>query len=201
MTMKVRIWKQHSTETCGIACLLMALDAFRIDDPTVAKEWRLYQRFRTKAAPGTEGSAIAYALARYGLDVTLAVSGDDLMEDGAGYYPPDLHAALLAEQRMWLERSGGAVRLETKARIDAAYLRGQLARERLVIAQIIVPGDADGLHDHVLHAVLLYGEEGEDFLLCDPWVGKGRMPAAKLIDRMDTPVGRMAISVGRKAFP
>ena len=70
--MKVRFWKQHTMETCGIACVLMALDAFGIDYPTVAKEQRLYQRLHSKAAPGKEGGAIACAIARYGLDVTMA---------------------------------------------------------------------------------------------------------------------------------
>lgn len=199
MAMKVRFWKQHSMETCGIACTLMALDAFGIDYPTVTKEQQLYARYRTKAAPGTEGAAIACALAKHGLEVTLAVSGDDLMEADRGYYTPEMHAALLDEQHAWLERSRGAVRVETNEVIDAAYLREQLAGERLVIAQVIIPGDADGLHDRVLHGVLLYGAEGEDFLLCDPLQGKRRLPAAELMELMDTPVGRMAISVGRKA--
>ena len=37
--MKVRFWKQHTMETCGIACVLMALDAFGIDYPTVVNSW------------------------------------------------------------------------------------------------------------------------------------------------------------------
>lgn len=196
--MKVRFWKQHSMETCGIACTMMALDAFGIDYPTVAKEVHLYARYRTKVAPGTEGTAIACALTQRGLDVTLAVSGDDLMEAGSGYYTPEMNAALLDEQYAWLQRSRGAVRVETNEVIDAAYIREQLAGERLVIAQVIIPGDADGLHDRVLHGVLLYGTEGDDFLLCDPLQGKRRLPAAELIELMDTPVGRMALVIGRK---
>lgn len=198
MAVKVRFWKQHRMETCGIACLLMALDAFGIDYPTVAKEHQLYARFGTKAAPGTEGAAIACALTKHGLAVTLVASGDDLMEAGSCYYTPEMHAALLDEQYAWLERSRGAVRVETNAVINAAYLRAQLARDRLIIAQVIIPGDADGLHDRVLHGVLLYGAEGEDFLLCDPLKGKRRLSAAELIDLMDTPVGRMALVIGRK---
>ena len=196
--MKVRFWKQHTMETCGVACLLMALDAFGIDYPTVAKEQRLYQRLRSKAAPGTEGGAIACALARHGLEVTLAYSGTELIDNASGYYPQELHAALMAEQRALLERAPEAVKTEPGAAIDAAYLTANLAQERLIILQICIPGDADGLHDRVLHGVLLYGREGEDFLLCDPLTGKRRISAEELSALMDTPVGRMAIIAGRK---
>jgi len=196
--MKVRFWKQHSMETCGIACLLMVLDAMGIDYPTVAKERQMYQRYGSKAAPGTEGGAIACALARYGLPVTLAHSGLELLDNRSGYYPPELHAALMAEHQVWLERAQGAVHVIAGAVIDAAYLRAELAQERLVIAQVCIPGDADGLHDHVLHAVLVHGLEGDDFLLCDPLNGKRRVSAEELTALMDTPVGRMAISVGSR---
>lgn len=196
--MKVRFWKQHTMETCGIACALMALDAFGIDYPTVAKEQHLYRRYRSQAAPGTEGGAVACALAKHGLAVTLICSGAEIIDDRSSYYPPEMRAALQAENRAWLERAQGAVRFQPGAAIDAEYLRAQLEQERLVIAQVCIPGDADGLHDHVLHGVLLYGVEGEEFLLCDPLKGKRRVAAAELEALMDTPVGRMAICVGRR---
>ena len=196
--MKLRFWKQHTMETCGIACVLMALDAFGIDYPTVAKEQHLYRRYRSQAAHGTEGGAIACALAKHGLEVTLACSGAEVIDDRSGYYPPEMLVALLAEQRTWLERAQGAVRFEPGAIIDTEYLRAQLEQERLVIAQVCIPGDADGLHDHVLHGVLLYGVEGNEFLVCDPLSGKRRITACELDALMNTPVGRMAIAAGRK---
>lgn len=196
--MKVRFWKQHTMETCGIACVLMVLDAFGIDYPTVAKEQHLYRRYRSQAAPGTEGGAIACALAKHGLEVTLACSGAEVIDDRSGYYPPEMLVALLAENRAWLERAQGAVFFEPGAIIDTEYLRAQLEQERLVIAQVCIPGDADGLHDHVLHGVLLYGVEGDEFLVCDPLSGKRRITGCELDALMKTPVGRMAIAVGRK---
>lgn len=195
--MKVRFWKQHTMETCGVACLLMALDAFGIDYPTVGKEQQLYQRLRSRAAPGTEGGAIACALARHGLEVTLAYSGSEMIDNGAGWYPPALHGALMEEQRQWLDRAQGRLTTAPGAAIDAAFLTAHLAQERLIILQICIPGDADGLHDRVLHGVLLYGREGEEFLLCDPLSGKRRIPERELAALMDTPVGRMAIVAGK----
>ena len=96
-----------------------------------------------------------------------------------------------------LERVPEAVKTEPGAAIDAVYLTAHLAQERLIILQISIPGDADGLHDRVLHGVLLYGREGEEFLLCDPLTGKRRIPAKELSTLMDTPVGRMAIIAGK----
>lgn len=196
--MKVRFWKQHTMETCGIACVLMALDAFGIDYPTVAKEQHLYRRYRSQAAPGTEGGAIACALAKHGLEVTLACSGAEVIDDQCGYYPSEMLVALLAEQRTWLERAGDTVRYEPESAVDTVHLAAHLAQGRLVIAQVCIPGDADGLHDHVLHGVLLYGVEGDEFLVCDPLSGKRRITACELDALMSTPVGRMAIAVGRK---
>lgn len=196
--MKVRFWKQHSMETCGVACLLMVLDAFGIDYPTVSREQHFYRRLRSRAAPGTEGGAIACALAKYGLTVTLAHSGTEVIDDPSGYYPAELRETLLAENRAWLSRAPETLRTIPGCTIDADFLNTELAQERLVISQVIIPGDADGLHDRVLHGVLLYGLVGNDVLLCDPLQGKRRIPLAELLRMMDTPVGRMAISAGRR---
>jgi len=60
----------------------------------------------------------------------------------------------------------------------------------------IVPGNADGIHDHTLHWVVVYGYEGDEFLVCDPLSSKIRITAEALENYMDTPIGRICIVIG-----
>lgn len=195
--MKVRFYKQHSMETCGIACLLMMLDAFGVDFPTVSKEWQYYAKYRSRVMPGTSLGAIACALTRAGLAVTLAHASPALMDNQDGYNPPDLHARLLEEHRAFIDRAGDALTLRCGEPITAEVLRGELAGDRLVLVEVCIPGDADGLHDRVMHGILLYGVDGADFLACDPLSGRIRLTEEELAALMDTPYGAAALSAGR----
>lgn len=195
--MKVRFFKQHSMETCGIACLLMMLDAFGIDYPTVSKEWHYYAKYRSRIMPGTSLGAIACALTRAGLSVTLAHASPALMDNRDGYNPPELHAQLLEEHRTFIAHAGDALTLRCGEPITAEYLRAELAADRLVLVEICIPGDADGLHDRVMHGILLYGADGEDFLACDPLSSRKRLPETELAAMMDTPYSAAALSAGR----
>ena len=196
--MKVRFYKQHSMETCGIACLLMILDAFGKDFPTIGKEQAYYARYRSRVMPGTSMGAIAYALTRANLDVTLAHASPDLMDNRDQYNSPALHAQLLEEHRACIERAGDALRLRCGVPITPAWLRDELAQNRLILVEVCIPGDADGIHDHVLHGILLYAADGDAFLACDPLSGRIRLTEAELSALMDTPYGAAALSVGAR---
>ena len=195
--MKVRFYKQHSMETCGIACLLMMLDAFGIDYPTVSKEWHYYAKYRSRVMPGTSLGAIACALTHAGLAVTLAHASPNLMDNRDGYNPPELHAQLLEEHQTFIDRSGDGLTLRCGEPVTPDFLRSELARNRLALIEVYIPGDADGLHDHVLHGILLYGSDGTDFLACDPLSGRKRLTEAELTALMDTPYGAAALCAGR----
>lgn len=197
--MKVRFYKQHSMETCGIACLLMILDAFDKDFPTIGKEQAYYARYRSRVMPGTSMGAIAYALTRAGLDVTLMHASPALMDNRDGYNSPELHAQLLAEHRAFLERAGDALTLRCGEPVTPSLLRNELAQDKLVLVEVYIPGDADGIHDHVLHGILLYGTQDNEFLACDPLQGRIRLSETELAILMDTPYGTTALCVGRKA--
>ena len=64
--------------------------------------------------------------------------------------------------------------------------------------ECIIPGNADGLHDEVLHWILIYGYEGEVFLACDPLSAKIRLKSEKLENYMDTSIGKICIVVGER---
>ena len=118
--------RQLTLENCGISCLLMALDAFGVDYPTIARERQLYAMLRSKAAPGTEGAALALGLARRHLDVTLVHSCPSLIDNSSGYYPPDLHQALLAECQDCIRRGEGLFTLEAGVPVTCQRLRQEL---------------------------------------------------------------------------
>ena len=194
---KIRFWKQHSMETCAISCMMMAMDAFGVDFPTRAKEEKLYRMYGSKAAPGTQCAAIAYALARRGLDVRLVHGSERMFENRDGYYPPEMYEALYAEYVNWIARGAGLFDVQTGA-VDCGMIRGELERGRIVITAIVAEGDADGMHDHVMHGVLIYGMEGDLFCVCDPLCGRITMTRAELENQLDTPEGRCCLSVGEK---
>lgn len=212
--MKVDFYHQHTPETCGIACMYMVLDAFGLDFPTIAKEHRDYARYKSRiqlddprASLGTPSAAVAYALARRTeLDVTIIHASPDLIENHAEYYPPDLYAKILAEHKEYIARAraldpdGHRFHMLAGTPITPELLRSELSRDHLVIVEILIPSHADGMHDHTLHGVLLCGmDQDGSFLACDPDFGRRKLPPQQLAALMDTPVGSLAISVGKKA--
>ena len=197
MRQKVRFFRQHTLETCGISCILMVLHTRgKVRYPTVKQERKLYGIYRCRAFRGTLASAIADCLSRNGLEVSLFHSSSRYMDNRDAYYPEDLYESLLKEYTGTVDSLRGRAEVETGCGFSAAWYREQLDTEKLLIVQCLVPGDADGMHDRTLHWILLYGYEGGDFLACDPLSCKIRLSEDELKYYTDTPVGSICISVG-----
>ena len=204
---------QSTNESCGVCCVMMVLEYFRKDETGMGKakrdryEAQLYRRFRLKEdegrisaeqAKGTLGAAVAFALAERGLDVTLWHETENLLENRDGYYPEEMHAAMLEQHRAYIAKEGGRFPCRAGVVIDAALLRAELEKGKLLIVQFLIPGDADGMHDHVLHWVIIHGTDGDDFRVCDPLRGKSTIGQAELEEYMKTPVGSSMISAGKR---
>lgn len=196
--MKVRFFKQHSGETCGISCVQMALDAFGVDFPTVQKERKYYNMYGSRATRGTLGAAIAYVLSRKGLDVRLVHQSKELVENRGNYFPEDEYRDILCEHISYIERAEGAFPVETGVPVTLERLRKELDEERLVILQILVDGSIDSRHSKSMHWVLLYGYEDSGFLVCDPACGKCIFTDEEMRECMETPFVSSFISVGKK---
>lgn len=200
MRKKIRFYKQHTLETCGPACMLMLLDLYRkIEYPTPKQEMKLYSLYRSKAFRGVNGAAIANCLSKNNLAVHLVHSSSQMMDNREEYFPENLFAKLLTEYQAEIEKCADRIRISTGADITCTTLRQELDADRQVILETIIPGDADGIHDHVLHWILLYGYEGDFFLACDPLSEKIKMTATELEEYMDTPIGKIYIAVGKKS--
>lgn len=197
MKHKIRFFKQHSLETCGISCLLMVLYAFgRVQYPTVKQERKLYSIYRCRSFVGTLGVDIANCLARNKLKVSLLHSSVCFLDNRGNYYPKELYETMQREYLAVANRISDYVDIETNASITVELFRTMLDEGKLLIVQCVVPGDADGIHTEVLHWILLYGYDGADFLACDPLSSKIRLNEDKLKKYIDTPVGQICISVG-----
>lgn len=202
---KIKVYRQHRLEqygidklvTCGICCLMMVLDYFGIEYPTVKKEATYYEKYGAEATEGTLGAAIAFALCIRGLKVKLVHSSEQMLENQNGYFSDEIHQALLKEHLGYIESAKGRFDLETGVPITVDTLRDELARQRLVIAQIFIEGD-DGAHEKVMHWILLYGYENGCFLVCDPLEGKTMLSDEELEEGLETPFGRSYISVEGK---
>ena len=193
---KLRFFRQHSLETCGISCILMILDYYhRVQYPTVKQERKLYGIYRSRAFCGVQAASAAECLYRNGLNVALYHESPALIDNNNGYYPEKLYQSILLEYNTTLDRIRDQVPIETGCSLTPEWVIGQLAPEKLLMLQCIVPVDADGLHDHVLHWVLCYGYRDGQFQVCDPLSRKITLTAAELEYYMDTPVGRATVVV------
>ena len=198
MRKKLRFYKQHSMETCGPACMLMLLDLYgKIEYPTVKQEMKLYSLYRSKAFKGVNGAAIANCLSKNGLNVHLAHSSAEMMDNRDGYFADELYAALLEEYRAETAKCDGKIDISAGVGITCDTLRQELEAGKQIILETIIPGDADGIHDHVLHWVVVYGYEDDLFSVCDPLSSKIKLTSKELEQYMDTPIGKIYIAIGQ----
>ena len=196
MKRRLRFFRQHSLETCGISCILMVLDAFgRVQYPTAKQERKLYGIYRCRAFKGTLASAMADCLSRNRLDVAVYHSSRCFLDNRNGYYPEPLYREMLEEYKKTADRIRDRAVMKTECALTPAWYRQRLDEGRLLIVQCIVPGDADGMHQETLHWVLLYGHEDGDFLACDPLSCRIRLTEAELKRYTDTPVGAICVAV------
>ena len=154
MRKKIRFYKQHSMETCGPACMLMLLDLYgKIEYPTQKQEMKLYSLYRSKAFKGVNGAAIANCLSKNGLNVHLAHSSVEMMENRSGYFTDELYTALLAEYQTEAAKCEGKIDISTGvgifsgATIASAWSSSISSRRRSLQActqslQIQTPGPA-----------------------------------------------------------
>ena len=203
MKHRIRFFKQHSNETCGIACALILLDYYdrKVSYPTPKMEAKLYKNYRSAALKkGVPGAQLACLLAKNKLDVKLIHSSENVLENRGGYFSPEIFDAFLREYTAKLEEHKTLYAFEKGADLTADTIKAELSKNRQVIVETLVPGNADGEHDHVLHWILVYGYTNGEFLIVDTdYEKKTTLTEAELDAFMDTPIGKIIISVGDKS--
>ncbi|MBE7016823.1 MAG: hypothetical protein E7420_01505 [Ruminococcaceae bacterium] len=203
---------QRNMETCGICCLLMALDAFGIEYASVSRQERYYEDYGAKSTPGTLGSAIAYVLyfkgIKKGLNIKIVHASEKLLENHGGYFEEEIFRNILDEHKSWLKAAENVKALKKLPEesfvcvgghyFDCDELSSELEKGGLVITQVFIPGEG-GETDKVMHWILLYGEDAGIFNAIDPMPkpvgGNIKLSADELEEYMNTPFERTYISV------
>lgn len=196
MSGRIRFFRQHTMETCGASCALMLLDYYgKVQYPTKKQEMKLYTLYRSRVFKGITPAALADCLSKNDLQVELRHSSPAFLDNRDGYFEDALFRPFLEEYLLCLDRCKDRVQVHTGAETDTSLLQEALAAGCQVLAETFIPGDADGIHDHALHWVLIYGWDAERFQVCDPLSGKITLTAEELEGYMDTPLGRISIIV------
>ena len=213
---KVKLYRQHPLRidtkepayvSCGVCCIMMALNAFRSIPATNRLEHTLYADWHCHATPGVLGSTIAHVLSVHRLNVKLVHESPALLENrdrnypfdaqhspaGEPAFPPEIHAKMLAEHRSYIDRKDSSFALETGIAITPERIREELAADRIVIIQRLI---GDGAGGRVMHWMLIYGYEHGVFLIRDPLQGSISMTDNELAGCIDTPFSASYIAVG-----
>lgn len=193
---KIRYYHQSEDYTCGPACVLMILDHYRkVPRPTVKKEADIYKDYKSKAFMGTPGVSVAQCLADWGFQITLHHAQAECMLNRDDYFEPALFESMRAEYVQRLEESDGLFEVRTASPISSGWLRDLIAQDHQAILETIVPGDADGIHTHVLHWIVVYGYENGQFHCINPSCGKLWVPEEEMDGFLDTPIGKICVEI------
>ena len=201
MLRKLKHIRQSTNRYCGPCCMMMLAYRFRkIDYPSRRLEQKLYDRCFSRALGYgvTPAAAARWFAEEKGLKVVLRHSASQLLENRGGYFAPQQFTALMEEYQKALACCGSTAVVYQGQPITAETLRTDLAAGRQLMVECIVEGGADGEHDCILHWVVVYGTEGENFLVFDPSRDGGcrTFTPQEMEDYMDTPLGRISLAVG-----
>lgn len=192
MDKNVKIYKQRGN-TCSIACMMMVLEYYKvIFRANWYDERRLYKIFHSKHMDGTPFSALAFFMAKNGLNVTIYHENQDLFKDKRGVIDKNVFALAIVEYQDYLslgQKRG--VKVINGIDINISLLKQKLDDDNL----IILAGEISGNY----HAVLLTGYEKDNFKVCDPlYKVKQNKTIEELETFMDTSIGKWFIAVNNK---
>ena len=108
MKHRIRFYKQHTKETCGIACALILLDYYdrKVSYPTRKMEKKLYDIYKSKALKmGVSGARLSELLAKNDLDVRLLHSSENFLENRSGYFAPEQFDAFFSEYVSYIDEN------------------------------------------------------------------------------------------------
>jgi hypothetical protein len=189
MDKDVKVYKQRG-DTCAIACLMMALEYYKVmEKANWYDEKRLYRIYGSKFMPGTPFSALAYHFSKNGINNTIYHSEQELFKNDSDLIDDNSFNLAMDEYKEFLNR---AKQLGTEVvsgiKIDTKLLREKLEEGKLVILAGEIYGG--------FHAILLSGYEDNKFIVCDPMYREKQNKSKEEIERfMDTSIGKWFITV------
>lgn len=195
MDKNIRPYKQRG-DTCAIACMMMVLEYYKvISKANWYDERRLYRLYRSKYMNGTPFSALAFYMAKNGLDTTIYHESINLFENNQGDFRDDVFSLAMEEYKEYLKYAeNNGVKVLNGVDITINTLMKILQNDNLIILAGEVPGG--------YHAILLTGYDQDGFKVCDPLYREKHNKTFEEIGKfMSTSIGKWFISVNNKRKP
>lgn len=192
MDKNVRPYKQRG-DTCAIVCMMMVLEYYKvIGKANWYDERRLYKIYGSRYMSGTPFSALAFHLAKNGLNTTIYHESPNIFENNQGALSSKDFDFAMKEYKEYLTyaKNNGANILNGTP-ITVEILKQKLQNDNLVI----LAGEISGIY----HAILLTGYDKNGFKVCDPLYKTKQSRTFEEIEQfMDTSIGKWFIAVNNK---
>lgn len=188
----VRPYKQKG-DTCAIACMMMALEYFKIiSKANWYDERRLYRIYSSKYMSGTPFSALAFYMAKKGLKTKIFHEYEELFVNDKKAINQDDFKYAVEEYKEYLKyaKDNGTIVINGMD-INIDTLKQELKADNLVILA--------GEINNTFHAILLIDYDDNSFIVYDPlYKAKQNRTFSEIENFINTSIGKWFISVGRK---
>lgn len=192
MDKNVRPYKQRGN-TCAIVCMMTVLEYYKvIEKANWYDERRLYKIYGSKCMSGTPFSALAFHMAKNGLDTTIYHESQNLFENSHNALNKEDFEFAMKEYKEYLgfARNNGA-KVSNGISINVDILKQKLQEGNLVI----LAGELSGGY----HAILLTGYSKFGFMVCDPlYKAKQTRTFEEIKNFMNTSIGKWFIAINDK---
>lgn len=192
MEKDVRPYKQRG-DTCAIVCMMMVLEYYKvIGKVNWHDERRLYKIYGSKYMSGTPFSALAFHMAKNGLDTTIYHESQNLFENNHNVLSKEDFEFTMKEYKEYLgfAKNNGA-KISNGISVNTDILKQKLQESNLVI----LAGELSGGY----HAILLTGYDKNGFMVCDPlYKTKQTRTFEEIENFMNTSIGKWFITVNDK---
>lgn len=193
MEKNVDVYKQRG-DTCAVACMMMALEYFKVmEKANWYDEKRYYRIYGSKYLSGTPFSALAFHFSKNGLDTRLFHEDLSLYNNNNNAIDKRVFQLAMTEYKNLLERAKlVGTNVFNGIKIDAQLIREELEKGYLVI----LAGEIIGGY----HAILISGYNDNVFIVCDPLYKSKQIKTEEELNRfMDTSIGKWFISVSNNS--
>ena len=193
MDKDVKPYKQRGA-TCAIACLMMVLEYYgKMGKANWYDERRLYKIYGSKYMIGTPFSAIAYNLAKKGLNTTIYHSEEGIFTNKNKVLSDIDFEFAMKEYKEHLEIAESfGVKIKNGININATLIKEELKNNNL----IILAGELVGGY----HAILISGYNNDKYIVCDPlYKNKQERTEEELENFMNTSIGKWFIIVNNNS--
>ena len=189
MDSNIRPYKQRG-DTCAIVCMMMALEYYGIiDKANWYDERRLYRIYGSRYMSGTPFSAIAYHMAKNGLNTTIYHSSNNLFDNSIGAINENVFNFAINEYKEYLERA----KLKGMKVVNGIDINSDLLIELLRDGNLLILAGSLTVN---YHAILISSYEDNNFVVCDPlYKTKKTRSIEEIEEYMNTNIGKWFIAV------